>query len=251
MGEERGRREALALIRLHILAEGQTEEGFVNELLAPALAEHDVVADVRCITTGRHRGAVFRGGLMSYEHLARDLTLWMKEDQKPDAWFTTMVDFYALPNNFPGLATVPRTLAAPDRVAGLEEELRRDIVARLTDLPVSRRFIPYIQLHEFEALPFSDPTAFLEAFPDNARAVHRLAGIRARFRDPEAINDNPHTVPSRRILEIFPDYQKPVAGLLIAQRIGLTAIRRECQHFDAWVRRLLALTGRTTTAAVP
>jgi hypothetical protein len=156
-----------------------------------------------------------------------------------------MVDYYALPGNFPGLAALPRKLAATDRVTRLEAGLHRDLAKRLDDLPVSGRFIPYIQLHEFEALLFSVPTAFLEAFPNHSKAVAQLTAIRARFEDPEAIDDNPHTAPSKRILNLLPDYQKPVAGLLIAQRIGLDAIRHECQHFDAWVTRLLALADPT------
>jgi hypothetical protein len=243
VGEERGRRKALTLIRLHILAEGQTEEGFVNRILAPALAAYDVFADVHCITTGRHRGAVFRGGLLKYEHLARDLTLWMKQDQNEDSWFTTMFDLYALPSDFPGLGTLHPALGALDRVAILEASLRDDILTRLFSLPVSKRFIPYIQLHEFEALLFADPEAFLEAFPHSTQAVRRLNAIRAKFPNPEDINDKPLTAPSKRILDILPDYQKPVAGLLIAQRIGLDAIRAACPHFDAWIARLLALTG--------
>jgi hypothetical protein len=243
VGEERARREALTLIRLHILTEGQTEEGFVNEILAPVLAACDIVVDVHCITTGRHRGAVFRGGLVNYEHLAKDIALWMKGDQNEDSWFTTMVDFYALPRNFPGFAALPPTLTAPERVAVLEAELQSDIMARLGDVAVSRRFIPYIQLHEFEALLFSDPAAFLEAFPSGAPAVERLNAIRIQFPNPEDIDDKPFTAPAKRILNLLPDYQKPVAGLLIAQRIGLAAIRAACPHFDAWITRLLALRG--------
>jgi hypothetical protein len=243
VGEERGRREALTLIRIHVLAEGQTEEGFVNEILAPALAAHDIVVDVHCITTGRHRGTVFRGGLVNYEHLARDLTLWMKGDQNEDSWFTTMFDFYGLPSNFPGLGTLPPTLDAPDRVAVLEAGLYKDITSRLAALPVSQRFIPYIQLHEFEALLFADPEAFLEAFPDSRHAVMRLSAIREKFLNPEDINDKPLTAPSKRILDLLPDYQKPVAGLLIAQRIGLAAIRAVCPRFDAWITRLESLAG--------
>lgn len=243
VGEERCRREALTLIRLHILAEGQTEEGFVNEILAPELATHDIVADVHCITTGRRRGTVFRGGLVNYEHLARDLTLWMKGDQNEDSWFTTMFDFYGLPSNFPGLGTLDPALGAPDRVAALEAGLHSDIMTRLASLPVSQRFIPYIQLHEFEALLFTDPGAFLEAFPSGTQAVRRLTAIRTKFPNPEDIDDKPQTAPSKRILDLLPDFQKPVAGLLIAQRIGLAAIRGACPHFNAWITRLLVLTG--------
>jgi hypothetical protein len=243
VGEERGRGEAFTLIRLHVVAEGQTEEGFVNEILGPALAAQNVFVDVHCITTGRHRGTAFRGGLMAYEHLARDLTLWMKQDQKAESWFTTMVDFYALPGDFPGLTAPTQTLGSPDRVAALEAALHEDMVTRLAGLPVAQRFIPYIQLHEFEALLFADPEAFLEAFPDGTDAVSKLTAIRKNFINPEDIDDKPQTAPSRRILALLPDYQKPVAGLLIAQRIGLDAIRPACPHFSAWIVRLLALTG--------
>ena len=52
----------LRLVRLHILAEGPTEEGFVNGILAPVLGAHNVFADVHSITTGRHYGRLFRGG---------------------------------------------------------------------------------------------------------------------------------------------------------------------------------------------
>lgn len=242
MGEKRARWEAIPLIRLHVLAEGQTEESFVNTLLAPALAERDITVDVHCITTGRHRGAAYRGGFVKYEHLARDLTLWMKQDQQPDSWFTTLIDFYGLPSGFPGLGTIAGSLNPPDRVAGLESALAGDVVARLAGSSVSRRFIPYIQLHEFEALLFANPAAFLEAFPDGARAIKRLEDIRAQFPNPEDINDKPATAPSKRILALLPGYQKPVAGLLIAQRIGMDAIRAVCPHFNAWIVRLLALT---------
>ena len=104
MGKERRGWETVALIRLHFVVEGQTEEGFVNELLALELALelalHGIVADVHRITTGRRHGRLYRGGLVKYEHMARDLTLWMKQDQGIDSWFTTMVDLYRLPTDF-------------------------------------------------------------------------------------------------------------------------------------------------------
>lgn len=130
---------------------------------------------------------------------------------------------------------------ALDRVARLETVLRADITERLGGLPVCRRLLPNLQLHEFETLLFSDPSAFLEAFPDNQAAIGRLRAIRARFRNPEEINQTPDGSPSRRILDILPDYQKVVDGVLIAQRIGLAAMRRECPHFNGWLDRLFAL----------
>jgi hypothetical protein len=165
----------------------------------------------------------------------------MKQDQNRDSWFTTMIDLYHLPTNFPGRATLAPNLSPGDRAACLEAELGKDVAERLQHLPVSRRLIPYIQLHEFEALLFSNPTGFMEAFPGNFTAVEHFAAIRAKFQNPEEINDGPNTAPSKRILDILPEYQKAVAGLLIAQRIGLGAIRRECPHFDEWLTRIFAV----------
>ena len=229
------------MIRLHALVEGQTEETFVNEVLSPELGTKGVFCDARRITTGRKHGRVFRGGLVSYEHLARDLSLWMKEDQNSESWFTTMIDFYRLPQDFPGQSTDAPNLPKLARVSQLEAALQNDMIQRLKALPVSRRFVPYIQVHEFEAILFSDPTAFLQAFPGNEILVNRLASIRSQFGTPEDINDGAETSPSRRIMSMAPDYQKPVAGVRIAQRIGLVAIRRECRHFDDWLTRLIAL----------
>ena len=92
MGKERARREALTLIRLHIVVEGQTEEAFVNDVLAPELGGHRIFIDAHRITTGRLHGNVYRGGWDTYKKLITDLVLWMKEDRAPDAWFSTMVD---------------------------------------------------------------------------------------------------------------------------------------------------------------
>lgn len=224
------------------MVEGQTEEGFVNEILAPELGHCGVFMDAHRITTGRRRGRVSRGGGRTYEQLARDLLLWMKQDDAEESWFTTMVDFYRLPSDFPGKLGLPANLSAPERVAFLEQELLRDIGSRL-DLPVAKRLVPYVQLHEFESLLFSEPASFQEAFPENLEALHVLAAIRASVGSPEEINDGFETAPSKRILAILPGYEKPVSGLLIAQRIGLATMRRECAHFDRWIARLLTLAG--------
>jgi hypothetical protein len=241
VGEKHIGGQTIPLIRLHVIVEGQTEEGFVNQLLAPELGAHGVFVDAHCITTGRHHGRVFRGGLVRYEHLANDLSLWMRQDQHEESWFTTMFDLYGLPADFPGRATVPQHLSTLARVSYLETALFEDIAQRLKNLPVSRRFIPYIQTHEFETLLFSEPAHFLEAFPDRPTLAEGLTMIRRLFNSPEEINDGPDTAPSKRILQIAPEYEKPVAGLLVAQRIGLPTMRRECAHFDQWVARLLAL----------
>ncbi|HYW14337.1 MAG TPA: DUF4276 family protein [Longimicrobium sp.] len=212
--------------RLNVLAEGQTEEAFVNQVLAPHLAAFDVFASVRCVTTGRdrrRRDIVYRGGMREYGKVQRDLERWMAEDG--GAIFTTMFDLYALPDDFPGYADAARLQDPYARVRHLEQELA---MAFSGD-----RLIPYIQLHEFEALLLSDPEKFDWAYIELARQVD----------SPELIDDGPTTAPSKRIINEIPEYeyQKTTAGPLIAARIGMQTIRGRCPHFAEWITRLEAL----------
>ncbi|MCY4215396.1 MAG: DUF4276 family protein [Flavobacteriaceae bacterium] len=58
----------------------------------------------------------------------------------------------------------------------------------------TRNFIPYIQLHEFEALLFFSNVGF-EFMYHNRLTIEDLNKIRNRYQNPEEINDNPNTAP--------------------------------------------------------
>jgi hypothetical protein len=219
------------MMRLHAVVEGQSEEAFLNDVLAPELAAKDVFIVCHRVTTGRRGGFVFRGGIGKYQQLKTDLTLWMKQESRQQgAWFTTMVDLYALPDDFPGYHECARSADPVRRVECLEQRLWDDLS--------HRRFIPYIQLHEFEALLFSDPRQFEIAFPGDPGVIDQLTAIGSQFPTPEHIDDRPDLAPSKRILKVLPDYRKPVAGPLILKQIGLTTLRRECPHFNQWIERI-------------
>jgi hypothetical protein len=220
-------------VRLHFVVEGQTEETFVRDMLAAELGANAVYCDVHRITTGRRKGKVFRGGMVSYQHLRNDLALWMKQDDARDSWFTTMIDLYRLPSEFPGLAESKRFASAFDRVKFVEAQFQEDI-----SYP---RFIPYVQLHEFEALLFADPECFQVAFPGINTELTALRAVRGQFQTPELIDDD--CPPSKRICEIVPQYGKVSSGPLIANHIGLPTLRRECQHFGDWITTLLSVAG--------
>jgi len=219
------------MIRLHAVVEGQTEETFINSVLAPELGRLRIFVDAHRITTERTRLRTFRGGLLKYSHLRTDLDLWMRqEDRHPESWFTTMIDLYALPEDFPCFSECAQHRDPVERVGCLESAFRRDI-----NHP---RFIPYIQLHEFEALLFADPRKFEVAFPGRAAEIDGLVSIRSEFPNPEDIDDGSDSAPSKRILRIFPDFKKAVAGPVILAQIGINTLRRECRHFDGWIRRI-------------
>lgn len=106
-----------------------------------------------------------------------------------------------------------------------------------------RYVLPYVQMHEFEGLLFSDVEQFqfvLDGWDARSRAA--LLQVRQAFASPEDINDSPATAPSKRILSIFANgsYAKTEHGPLIAEAIGVDTIREQCRQFDGWIRHLQA-----------
>jgi Domain of unknown function (DUF4276) len=103
-----------------------------------------------------------------------------------------------------------------------------------------RRFIPYIQMYEFEGLLFSD--CFGLAVAISQRQMYRqLQDIRDEFLSPEDINDSYITAPSKRLRNMYPGYDKPIHGSLASLEIGIDTIRQECQLFDRWLQQLEGL----------
>lgn len=217
-------------IRLNIIVEGQAEETFVRDILQEYLADLKVYAIARRVETGRKHSQIYRGGMTSYGKAKRDILRWLSGDQS--AYLTTMFDLYKLPRDFPGLKQAGDIRDPYEKVRILESDLAEDIE--------SRRFIPYIQLHEFEGLLFSDVHAIDAVLRTHygRSQLTMLQEIRAQFRTPEEINDDENTAPSKRLKTLYPAYDKVAFGPRIAQRIGLNVLRQECPHFDEWLSRL-------------
>jgi hypothetical protein len=227
------------VIYLHMLVEGDAELNFVKRVLAKHLGKYDVVTDVRKVCTSRNNraGKVYRGGMSGYSKTKGDISAWLKERSRNDSRFTTMLDLYALPAAFPGSEDGARQNGAYKKVQVLEEALAKDID--------DWRFIPYIQLHEFEALIFCDPQQLDWEYIEHEEA----AGIRRLVemvgdQNPELINDGPETAPSKRILRELPGYKKATVGVSVVEKIGLPLLREKCPHFSEWVSRLEQLAAK-------
>jgi len=220
------------MIRLHVTAEGQTEQFFVKKVLAPYLADYGVSAVARAVLTSKDNRAAkeYRGGLISYTKAKADILAWMKEDNHPECRFTTMFDLYALPDDFPGYADALRYSDRYQRVQLLEKALATDID--------DWRFIPYIQLHEFEALILADPRQLDWEYLEHDDPIRRLREI-VGDQNPELIDDD--SPPSKRILQEIREYDKPGAGPAVAEKIGLPILCDRCRHFGEWVTCLQQL----------
>jgi hypothetical protein len=232
-------------MRLHITAEGQTEERFVKQVLSPYLGERAVWADARSVLTSKNKRAChsYRGGWRSgsaYPTVKKDICAWMKEDRNRDVRFTTMFDLYGLPEDFPGYAEAGTAPNSYQRVMILEKALAADINGELND----KRFIPYIQLHEFEALILADPQQLEWEFLEHDRPIRRLVDMVAREGgNPELIDDGENTAPSKRIIAEIAEYEgrKATSGPLVAAKIGIPTLLQRCRHFGEWVEGLVRI----------
>ncbi len=151
---------------MNITAEGQTEERFVKDTLSRHLGNFNISTDVRCVLTSKDKRKTYRGGLISYKKAKSDITMWLKEDNNPEVRFTTMFDLYALPNDFPGYEEAKKISDAYKRVDFLEAAFALDIQ--------DNRFIPYIQLHEFESLIFSKPEELQIEYFEHSKEISKL-----------------------------------------------------------------------------
>ena len=222
------------MIRVHVICEGQTEEMFVNELLQPTFfAKNIILVPALVGKPGR------KGGNFKFERLHADVEKRLLGDRT--AYCTTFFDYYGLPQSFPGKDTQDPQADITIKAVTLQEAMTAELTRLIGD-DAMRRFIPFVQMYEFEALLFSDPDAFARGI-DREQLSQHLTHIAQQFTSPEHINNSPQTAPSKRIEALMKDYEKPLMGTLAALEVGLAAMRQQCKLFDAWLKQLESLGG--------
>lgn len=229
------------MARLYLFAEGQTEQTFATDVLGPHLSNLGVYLQAAIlIAHAKKKGEVHRGGGRKYIPMKNDIRRFLAQEKADDVFFTTMIDLYAIATEFPGWDEAEKLRRSPEkRVEALEHAFADDI-----DDP---RFVPYIQLHEYETYLFSDPAQFGFFYGHHEKAISALKAIAAEKITPELINDGAHSAPSKRIMAELPDYEdaKSIVGPKVAELIGLDVIRGKCPHFAAWLSRLEQLGSRS------
>lgn len=217
------------MTNVYIICEGPTEVRFIKNLLAPSLGNRSIF--LHPVTIGSQRS---KGGNVTFDRLSNNVRRQLYNNRQ--SYCSTLVDYYGLDSRFPGLESA----VTKSNLSGKAQAVVNGLVTALSqsiDPDPLRRFIPYIQMHEFEALMFSDPSTFADAIgrPDLRT---EFATICRQFETPEHIDNSPDTAPSKRILALCPEYEKPLMGERAARAISLKKIRQECPLFDDWLSKL-------------
>src|SRR5690554_6599794 len=216
--------------RLIIVVEGDTEKEFIDKVLSPYLYAKGLQS-VNCFKI-KHT----KGGLTKYQHLKIDLINCVYEN---NVMVTTLIDFYALPKDFPRYEEASKIVNRRERLAFLEkaivENLEREKKKEFPNL------LPYIQLHEFEALVFSSLDAIRALYSKEDANFSELEQIMSAYPNPEDINDSPQTAPSKRLKndQLIRGYNKINDGIMIIEEAGIEAVLAKCPRFSNWVKTLI------------
>lgn len=205
-----------------IICEGPTEEVFCSNLLSQYL-QNSCRIEIRLL-----------GGNCNWQRI-KDMVEKALKQQK-NALVTTFFDYYGVKTKkFPNWKeTVGINKAnVRERIEILENGMLEEI-----DSNLRYRFIPYVQLHEFEALLFNNIEVFDEMFEFEQYDRAELLNIFNEFPDPEMIDQGTETSPSHRLIKIIPAYRKVIQGNAIAEKIGIEQIRQKNKHFNDWIEQL-------------
>ncbi len=183
---------------VYIMVEGQTEEEFVNNTIAHYLRKFGIN---NCVPILLETSPGFFGGDITFTRYKHNAELLLISD--PNSIVTSLIDYYELRNDFPRTIILQMLFSdAVQRVQYLDQEILNIII--------NNRLVPYIQLHEFERLLFSNIRGFnYIPHADIGKAQY----IINHYPNPELINDSPITAPSIRLKEIIPRYKRNFMGL--------------------------------------
>ena len=211
--------------RMVILVEGESELRFVQQMMIPRLygvAKKGWSIESCKIISNRKLNK--KGGNVNYDYLCNDVARFAAQGCLV---ITTFLDFFRLPNNFPGYTNDANCFHE------IEKEMGADLRRKIPELQL---FIPYIQKHEFEALLFSSMDGF-EYLIDDESQLEKIKEIVGNYPNPEDINGGASTAPSKRLLDIF-NYNKAADSVDMLEINGLDVILTKCPRFAAWFSRL-------------
>ena len=213
------------------LVEGMTEKIFIQKIISPHLAQKNIfMTPILFSKPGE------KGGDVKFDRAKNDIGLHLK--QRVDTYLTTFFDFYGVGNDWPGYADAKRLRDPREKAACINQATQCKVGELFSEFHPGKRFIPFVAVHEFEALLFSDPRVLAEHLQIEKS---RIDAIIAECGNPEAINDSILTAPSKRLATLCDRFKKTTTGIAVAHQIGLSKIREKCPVFADWLTSLECL----------
>jgi len=212
------------MIRVGISVEGQTEDEFCKQILKPYFEDFGIELTSIIVSTKREKcGTKNKGGCINIDRVSNEIEKLLPSFD----YATTFYDLY-------GFKGISIELSVDDLEMQISNKLKN-----------SYRFIPYIQKYEFETLLLSDPFYYEEYFEDEKAKVAVEKMIASCGGDVESVNNSKETAPSKRIIELFNEfndsYDKVFHGSAILEDIGLDRVMQECHRFASWIEKIKAL----------
>ncbi|SLM31790.1 conserved hypothetical protein [Desulfamplus magnetovallimortis] len=193
-------------IEIMIIAEGHTEKRFIDEILTPYMAAKNIFIRGQLVGKPGHKGGDIR-----FSRVEKDIAIHLK--QRKDTFVSMFVDYYGIKKDWPGLnearqCTSPKTIAD-----AMNRATKKEVLSKFADHGADDRFIPFIAVHEFEALLFSDINILASQLKVDLSTFEKIL---EECGEPENINNSPNSAPSIRLKRIFNPYKKKTNGLTIA-----------------------------------
>ena len=217
---------------IHVVCEGQTEANFVKNVLSVNFLERGIYFNpIIVITkTDNKTGRLHKGGISSFSKIKRTLEGTLSLIKNENTFVTTMFDYYHMPTDTPGFSQASKKKNPYEKVEVIEEQILT------TYQNYKNKFIPYLQLHEFETLIFTNLDKLSEKYFEYD--IKKLINCLDKIKNPELINNSEQTAPSKRIIECIPCYDKVHMGVEILKETDFEEIRKKCRHFNEWITKL-------------
>ena len=215
-------------VEIMIIAEGHTEKRFIDEILTPYMAAKNIFIRGQLVGKAGHKG-----GNIRFSRVEKDIAMHLK--QRKDTFVSIFVDYYGIKKHWPGLNEAYQCNSPKAIADAMNRAAKEKVLSKLADHGADYRFVPFIAVHEFEALLFSDAKILASQLKVDSAIVEKIL---EECGEPENINNSPNSAPSKRLKRIYAPYKKKTNGITIANLIGIEKMRNQCPLFHDWLTTL-------------
>ncbi len=210
------------------LVEGLTEKIFIQDIISPYLSEKGIYITPIIISKPGQKG-----GDVKFARVKNDIGLHLK--QRRNTYLTLFLDYYGIKRDWPGLSEAEKQISPGGKAEKVNIAVKEKVNRLFGEYDSDRRFIPYIAMHEFEAMLFSEPQILAVHLQVNQSEIDKILSI---FGNPEDIDDSPQTAPSKRLEHLSKRFKKTSTGISVAKETGLLKIKERCPIFNKWLTEI-------------